>query len=49
MIEYNKRLVEVEEILKHLSQTDYNKIPEDIKEAIKNNKDKEYKWKYDNI
>ena len=47
MIEYNKRLVEVDEILKHLSQIDYNKIPEEIKEAIKENKDKKYKWKYD--
>ena len=48
MIEYNKRLVEVDEILKHLSQRDYNKIPENIKEAIERGKDKEYKWKYDN-
>ena len=48
MIEYNKRLVEVDEILKHLSKSDYNKIPEEIKEAIEKNKDKEYKWKYDN-
>ena len=47
MIEYNKRLVEVDEILKHLSQRDYNKIPEEVKEAITENKDKEYKWKYD--
>ena len=48
MIEYNKRLVEVDEILKHLSKSDYNKIPEEIKEAIDKNKDKTYKWKYDN-
>lgn len=48
MIEYNKRLLEVDEILKHLSKSDYNKIPEEIKEAIEKNKDKEYKWKYDN-
>lgn len=47
MIEYNKRLVEVDEILKHLSQRDYNKIPKEIKEAIVDNKDKEYKWQYD--
>ena len=47
MIEYNKRLVEVDEILKHLSQIDYNKIPKEIKEAIVDNKDKEYKWQYD--
>lgn len=48
MKEYKKRLVEVDEILKHLSQKDYNKIPEEIKEAIVENKDKTYKWKYDN-
>lgn len=48
MIEYNKRLVEVDEILRHLCQTDYNKIPEEIKEVIEKNKDKEYVWKYDN-
>jgi len=47
VIEYNKRLVEVDEILKHLSKSDYNKIPEEIKEAIEKNKDKTYKWKYD--
>ena len=47
MIEYNKRLVEVDEILKHLSQIDYNRIPKEIKEAIVDNKDKEYKWQYD--
>lgn len=48
MIEYNKRLVEVDEILKHLSKSDYDKIPEEIKEVIEKNKDREYKWKYDN-
>lgn len=47
MKEYNKRLVEVDEILKHLSQKDYKKIPKEIKEAIEENKDKKYKWKYD--
>lgn len=47
MIDYNKRLVEVDEILKHLSQTDYDKIPREIKDAIQEEKDKEYKWKYD--
>ena len=47
MIEYNKRLVEVDEILKHLSQIDYNKIPEEIKEIIETNKDKNYIWNYD--
>ena len=40
MIEYGKRFVEVEEVLNHLSRADYNKIPMDIKELIKNQKDK---------
>lgn len=47
MIDYNKRLVEVDEILNHLSKEDYNKIPEIIKKSINDNKDKEYFWKYD--
>lgn len=47
MKEYNKKLVEVDEILKHLSQENYNKIPEEIKVAIAENRDKEYKWTYD--
>ena len=47
MIEYGKRFVEVEEVLNHLSRADYNKIPMDIKELIKNQKDKNYYWRYD--
>lgn len=47
MIDYNKRLVEVDEILKHLSKNDYEKIPKEIKDVIRENKDKEYQWKYD--
>lgn len=47
MIDYNKRLVEVDEILNYLSEDDLLKIPEDIKNTIKENKDKEYIWKYD--
>ena len=47
MTDYSKRLVEVDEILKHLSQSDYDKIPEEIKNAIKENKDREYQWEYD--
>ena len=47
MIDYNKRLVEVDEVLKYLSEEDLSKIPEDIRQAIKENKDKEYVWKYD--
>ena len=47
MIEYEKRLVEVDEILNYLSKEDYNKIPKDYIEAIKQNKDNNYIWKYD--
>lgn len=48
MSEYSKRLVEVDEILRHLSKSNYNKIPEKIKKAIEEGKNKEYIWKYDN-
>ena len=48
MSEYSKRLVEVDEILRHLSKSDYNKIPEKIKKAIEEGKNKEYIWEYDN-
>lgn len=47
MIDYNKRLVEVDEILNYLSKDDLLKIPEDLRQIIKHNKDKEYIWKYD--
>ena len=47
MIDYSKRLAEVDEILKYLSKSDYDKIPKEIKEVIAKNKDKEYEWKYD--
>ena len=47
MIDYSKRLVEVDEILKYLSEEDYNKIPKSRIEAIKQNKDKTYTWNYD--
>lgn len=47
MIDYNKRLVEVDEILTHLSEEDLNKIPEDVRALIKDNKDKNYIWKFD--
>ncbi len=47
MVDYNKRLVEVDEILKYLSEEDLLKIPEDIRQLIKDNKDKEYTWQYD--
>ena len=47
MVDYNKRLVEVDEVLSYLSEDDLLKIPEEIRQMIKDNKDKEYVWKYD--
>lgn len=47
MVDYYKRLVEVDEILNYLSEEDLKHIPEDIRDAIKENKDKEYTWEYD--
>ena len=47
MIDYKKRLVEVDEILNHLVEEELSKIPEDVRKAIKDNKDKNYIWHYD--
>ncbi|MBE5822386.1 MAG: hypothetical protein E7311_07380 [Clostridiales bacterium] len=47
MIEYNKRLVEVDEIINHLPPEDLLKIPEQVRKNIKDKKDKTYKWNYD--
>lgn len=47
MVDYNKRLVEVDEILNYLSEDDLLKIPEDVRNTIKENMDKQYVWKYD--
>lgn len=47
MIEYNKRLVEVSVILKHLNKSDYDKIPKEVIDRIERNKDIEYVWYYD--
>ena len=47
MVDYNKRLVEVDEILNYLSEEDLMKIPEEVRMAIKENKDTEYLWQYD--
>lgn len=46
-MEYEKGLVEVDEVLNHLSKEELNKIPEDVLKGIKKHKDKEYMWKYD--
>lgn len=47
MVDYNKRLVEVDEILNYLSEDDLLKIPKDVRNTIKENMDKEYIWKFD--
>ena len=47
MIDYGKRFVEVDEILKNLSEEDFNKIPNDLVNIIRKNKDLNYIWKYD--
>lgn len=47
MLDYKKRLVEVDEILKYLDEEELLKIPEEIRNSIKEKKDKEYCWKYD--
>ena len=47
MKDYNKRLVEVDAILDYLSEEDFRKIPEEVIQVIKENKDQEYIWEYD--
>lgn len=46
MEDYSKRLVEVDEVLNHLTITEYSKIPFDIIKIIKDNRDTEYKWSF---
>ena len=46
-MEYEKCLVQLDEVLNYLTETDIEKIPNDIREGIKEEKDKEYVWKYD--
>ena len=46
-VEDKKALVEVDEVLNHLSNEDYIKIPNNIIRFIKENKDKEYTWFFD--
>lgn len=48
MIDYKKRFVEVDEILKYLSKKDFCKVPDDLLDLIRKNKDPRYIWKYDN-
>ena len=47
MVDCNKRLVEVDTILKYLSKSNYEKIPQEVIKAIKENMDKDYTWEYD--
>ncbi len=47
MIDFSKRFVEVDEILNYLSEDNYKKIPNNIINYIKINKDNTYTWKYD--
>lgn len=46
-MEYEKCLVELDEILKCLKYEDLIKIPYEVRKAISEKKDKQYKWKYD--
>lgn len=48
MIDYKRRFVEVDEILKYLPKKDFDKIPNDLLKLIRENKDSSYMWKYDN-
>ena len=47
MMEDKKVLTEVYEILKHLSSENFNKIPSNVINLIKTNKDDKYVWNYD--
>lgn len=42
-----KCLVELDEVLKQLDEKELEKIPSEIRKAISEKKDKEYKWQYD--
>lgn len=46
-MEEKKVLTEVYEILKHLSSENFNKIPSNVINLIKTNKDDKYVWNYD--
>lgn len=48
MIDYKRRFVEVDEILKYLPKKDFEKIPNELIRLIRNNKDSNYTWRYDN-
>jgi len=47
MIDYKRRFVEVDEIIKNMPKKDFDKIPNDLIRIIRKNKDSDYIWKYD--
>ena len=47
MIEYNKRLKEVYEILQYLPYEDYSRIPKELIESIKNEMDPNHVFEFD--
>ena len=47
MNDFHKILVEVDEILSYLDEKDLERIPQEIRQLIKDNKDKDYTWEYD--
>ena len=46
-MEYKQCLVQLDEVLNHLNEEELEKIPYEIRESIKQNKDTEYAWNYD--
>ena len=46
-IEYARAYTEILEILKHVSEEEYNKIPKELIEVYKQNSDKEHKFIYE--
>ena len=47
MSSYNNACTEVSVILNHLNKDEYNKIPPELIEAIEQNKNNEYEFKFD--
>lgn len=47
MSKYNERLVEIDVILSYLNEEELEKIPEDVRRYIKENKSTDYIWEYD--
>lgn len=48
MQEYAKRLAEVDEIIKYLPEQYRKRIPKELMEMIKQNKDNSYNWTFNN-